>query len=266
MMGDRRSNILRNLTEFFRALIRRRAVQPTGEIDWDTFEQRIGYSIHNTQIFTQALKHRSYLSVRNESRTDSYERLEFLGDAVLNLAVSEFLFNRFPRDEEGDLTKNKALLVNKRVLGRRAEQIGLGEFVLMSEGEEKSGGRNRVSILADILESVLGAILMDGGYEPARRFVVRYVLADVDKILFDEHNHNYKGELLEYTQSHDWGMPSYSLINQTGPEHQKSFMVEVLIKGEVFGTGQGTTKKNAEQQAAKQALTRVKDSGLSVNT
>jgi ribonuclease III len=223
-----------------------------------SFETAIGARIHDPHIFIQALKHRSYLSIGNEDRVRSYERLEFLGDLILNLITGEFLYNLFPNQEEGDLTKSKSLLVNKKILAQQAEILGLGRFILLSEGEEKSGGRLRASILSDVLESVIGAVYLDSGYDAARRFVLRHVLHNVEEILSDDLHFNYKGELLEWSQAQDWGIPVYMVINQEGPEHNKEFTVDVSIKQQVYGNGKGLTKKDAEQQAARQALKKIK--------
>lgn len=223
-----------------------------------SFEKAIKSPIYNPHIFIQALKHRSYLSIVNEERVRSYERLEFLGDLILNLITGEFLYNLYPHQDEGDLTKSKSLLVNKKILAQQAEVLGLGQFILMSEGEEKSGGRLRASILSDVLESVIGAVYIDSGYEASRRFILRHVLHNVDRILSDDLHFNYKGELLEWSQAQDWGIPAYTVVNQEGPEHNKEFTVEVLIKQIVYGSGKGLTKKDAEQQAARQALKKIK--------
>ncbi|KAB2880980.1 ribonuclease III [bacterium] len=223
-----------------------------------SFEKTIESPIYNPHIFIQALKHRSYLSIMNEERVRSYERLEFLGDLILNLITGEFLYNLYPHQDEGDLTKSKSLLVNKKVLAQQAEALGLGQFILMSEGEEKSGGRLRASILSDVLESVIGAVYIDSGYEASRKFILRHVLHNVDRILSDDLHFNYKGELLEWSQAQDRGIPAYTVVNQEGPEHNKEFTVEVLIKQIVYGSGKGLTKKDAEQQAARQALKKIK--------
>ena len=223
-----------------------------------SFEKATGFPIYHPQIFIQALKHRSYLSIGNEERVHSYERLEFLGDLILNLITGEFLYNLFPHQEEGDLTKNKSQLVNKKILAQQADALGLGRFILMSEGEEKSGGRSRASILSDVLESVIAAVYLDGGYEAARRFILRHVLYNVDDILRDELHFNYKGELLEWSQAQELGIPAYTVVNQEGPEHNKEFTVEVSIKQQLYGNGKGLTKKDAEQQAARQALEKIK--------
>lgn len=223
-----------------------------------SFEKAIGSRIYNPHIFIQALKHRSYLSIGNEERVRSYERLEFLGDLILNLITGEFLYNLYPNQDEGDLTKNKSLLVNKKILAQQAETLGLGPFILMSEGEEKSGGRLRASILSDVLESVIGAVYLDSGYEASRKFVLRHVLHNVDEILSDDLHFNYKGELLEWSQAQEWGIPAYAVVNQEGPEHNKEFTVEVSIKQQIYGSGKGLTKKDAEQNAARQALEKIK--------
>lgn len=223
-------------------------------------EKNISYTINNPLLFVQSLKHRSYLNVTNAERITSYERLEFLGDSILNMIVSENLFRQFPDKEEGELTKCKALLVNKKVLAHCAERINLGEFVLLSEGEQRSGGRNRPSILSDVLESLIGAIYLDSGFDHAKAFIQRHVLTDMMQVLNDEMNTNFKGELLEFSQSSEWGMPHYVVISETGPEHSKQFTVEVKIKDQVYGMGKGMTKKDAEQQAAREALKKIKQS------
>jgi ribonuclease-3 len=227
-----------------------------------SFEKTIDVRIYDPHIFIQALKHRSYLSIGNEQRVRSYERLEFLGDLILNLITGEFLYKLYPHQYEGDLTKSKSLLVNKKILAQQAETLGLGRFILMSEGEEKSGGRLRPSILSDVLESVIGAIYLDSGYPASREFVLSHILHNTEEILSDDLNFNYKGELLEWSQAQEWGIPAYNVINQEGPEHNKEFTVEVLIKQQVYGNGKGLTKKDAEQQAARQALKKIKQNQL----
>jgi ribonuclease-3 len=222
------------------------------------FEKQIHTTIHRPELFIQALKHRSYLNVTNEERIASYERLEFLGDLILNLITGEKLFLRYPTQEEGDLTKAKSLLVNKKILAQKAKALGLGRFILISEGEERSGGRSRASILSDVLESVIGAIYLDSGYHQAKVFVLNHILYDMDEILSDDAHANFKGELLEWAQGKEWGIPSYVVVNEVGPEHSKEFTVEVMIKQEVFGAGKGLTKKDAEQHAAREALKKIK--------
>lgn len=220
-------------------------------------ERRVHYRIRNRNLFIQAFKHRSYLHFSEESRVMSYERLEFLGDSILNLIAAEHLYHKFPSNEEGQLTKQKALMVNKKVLSRKARALGLGDLILMSESEDKAGGRNRSSITADVLEAVIGAVFLDRGYIAARNFVTEFIFDDLDAVLADEDGINFKGTLLELAQQSNWGIPVYSVIREVGPEHHKEFTVEVKIKNKVLGTGKGMSKKEAEQKSARIALQKL---------
>lgn len=213
------------------------------------FESIIGYRFNNKVLLKRALSHRS--SVEGDP---SNERLEHLGDAVLGLVVSEFLFNRFPEMNEGELTKLKASLVNEAVLWKVAARFKLGDFVLLSREEEKSGGRNKPSIVADAAEALLGAVYLDGGLEHARRFIERFLLDDFQDLASDSEIYNYKGELLELMQGKGAGVPRYEIISEEGPDHMKIFDVAVSIDGTRYGDGRGSTKKEAEQKAAKMTL------------
>jgi ribonuclease-3 len=215
----------------------------------DSFETTIGYRFQKRELLKTALSHRS--SVENGS---SNERLEYLGDAVLGLVVSEFLFGEFPDLDEGDLTKMKASLVNEAVLSKVAGEFGLGDFIFLSSEEEKSGGRQKPSIVADAAEAVLGAVYLDGGLPAARRIVQRFFLTDYENLLNDESSFNYKGELLEKIQGVGKGLPRYEIMKEIGPDHEKQFVISVSINGETLGQGEGSTKKEAEQKAARMAL------------
>jgi ribonuclease-3 len=217
----------------------------------------IGYRFVNQSLLIQALKHRSYLPFTNEQRVDSNERLELLGDAVLGLVVTEHLYRRYPKKEEGDLTTMKSLMVSRKILAHSARRIGLGDFVLLSQAEERSGGRNRTSILADVFESLVGAIYLDGGLASARAFVHRHLLSRMDDIVGQEQHRNYKSLLLEYAQARNLGAPVYIVVAEHGPDHDKTFTVEVQIQDETVGIGTGNSKKKAEQQAAKSALDKL---------
>ncbi len=204
-----------------------------------------------------ALTHRSYLSVTGQGPRESNERLEFLGDSVLGLVTSEALYRRHPDEHEGQLTKTKSLLVSKAILSRRALKMGLGRFVLMSHSEVESGGRQRLSILADAFESVLGAIYLDQGFEVSRQFIHTHLLSESDAIVADKRHTNYKSHLQEYVQSTFRTHPVYRIRSEYGPDHSKHFMVEVMIGKRTLGDGRGHNKKEAEQAAARDALEKV---------
>ena len=188
---------------------------------------------------------------------ESNERLEVLGDSVLGLVTSEFLYRQHPDEHEGQLTKTKSLLVSKAILSRRALAMGLGRFVLMSHSEVESGGRQRLSILADAFEAVIGAVYLDQGFEAARGFIHRWLLKDTQSIAADERHANYKSHLQEYVQSTFHTHPVYRIRSEYGPDHSKHFMVDVLVGKRPLGSGRGRNKKEAEQAAARDALEQV---------
>ena len=204
-----------------------------------------------------ALTHRSYLSVTGQGPRESNERLEFLGDSVLGLVTSAALYRRHPDEHEGQLTKTKSLLVSKAILSRRALKMGLGRFVLMSHSEVESGGRQRLSILADAFESVLGAIYLDQGFEVSRQFIHTHLLSESDAIVADKRHTNYKSHLQEYVQSTFRTHPVYRIRSENGPDHSKHFRVEVMVGKRTLGEGRGHNKKEAEQAAARDALEKV---------
>ncbi len=205
----------------------------------------------------QALTHRSFLG-HEAGRNDSNERLEFLGDAVLDLIVTEALYRLYPQRSEGELTKARASIVSRDSLAREAKKLGLGQFLFLGKGEEKSGGRNRKSILSDVYEAILGAIFLDGGLHQVRHFLSRNLLRDVDGRINRKFDDNYKSRLLEYVQARGREGPKYRVFAERGPEHRKEFAVEVRINGKVMGKGKGYTKRKAEQEAARQAIKTLK--------
>ena len=218
-------------------------------------EKLLGYHFKNKDLLVKALKHRSYVYAEEGSdRIESNERLEFLGDAVLELLVTDYLFRRFEDKGEGDLTQMKSQLVSRNALARQADRLGVGTFVLLSEDEREANGGQRPSILCDALESLIGAIYLDGGLEAARSFVQRVVLTDFDRIVQQDANFNFKSKLLEYSQGMGNGHPRYLVHSEKGPDHDKIFSVEVCITGQCMGRGQGRSKKEAQQMAAKDAL------------
>jgi ribonuclease-3 len=220
-------------------------------------EKRIGYRFRNRELAESALKHRSIIFETGETREETNERLEFLGDAVLDLLAAEQLYEEHPHAREGDLTRMKSLAVSGRQLAGRARKLGLGQFLQISEGEDRSGGRNRGSILEDALEALIGAIYLDGGLPAARRFVQRHVVDPIPEggDLVDRER-NFKSVLLEDAQSRGLGHPLYKVLSEEGPDHDKTFTVEVQVGGESAGVGLGRSKKQAEQAAAEEAAHR----------
>jgi ribonuclease-3 len=202
----------------------------------EELQVKLQYTFSNPDLLIQALKHRSYVYAAEENSITSNERLEFLGDAVLDLIVTEYLYQKFPKKREGELTQIKSLLVSKVVLAERSNNFGLGEFLLLSKEETQAGGRKRTSIIGDAFEALLGAIYLDGGLLVAQ---------------------NFKSVLLEHTQSEGKGHPRYLVNAEEGPDHRKMFSVEVLIGGISQGVGQGRSKKEAQQMAARDALEKM---------
>jgi ribonuclease-3 len=220
----------------------------------DDFSRQFRITFERQDLLRLALTHRSYLSVTGQSARESNERLEFLGDSVLGLVTSEFLYREHPSEHEGQLTKTKSLLVSKAILSRRALAMGLGKYVLMSRSESDSGGRQRLSILADAFEAVIGAIYLDLGFDASRQFIMQWLLSDSREIVADKRHTNYKSHLQEFVQSTYRTHPVYRIRSEVGPDHSKQFNVEVLVGRRVLGTGRGRNKKDAEQAAARNAL------------
>lgn len=222
-------------------------------------EERIGYRFHNLALLKQALTHSSFTNEQKINKAKNYERLEFLGDAVLELVTSEFLFREHPDVPEGELTKMRASMVCEPSLAFCARDLELGKFMLLGRGEESTGGRNRDSITSDAMEAVIGAVYMDGGMQYARDFIYRFILSDLeDKRLF----YDSKTTLQELVQGSSREELHYELVEERGPEHDKVFVVDVYVGREKIGSGSGRTKKAAEQQAAYEALRRMKNKGL----
>lgn len=217
------------------------------------FEKKLGYTFKNPNLLLNALTHSSYA---NETRngTTSNERLEFLGDSVLSVIVSDYLFKEFSKIPEGELTKLRASLVCEKSLCGFSRELDLGKFLKLGKGEDKGGGRERDSILADAFEAVLAAIYLDGGIEEARKLVMRFILPELEQT-DDEVFKDYKTALQEIIQRNPEESVSYILTGESGPDHDKIFEVKVLLNSNVIGEGKGKSKKRAEQMAAKQALT-----------
>jgi ribonuclease-3 len=220
-------------------------------------ERKLGYRFSRPELLERALTHRSYVHSQENEGLRANERLEFLGDSVLGMVTSQFLFERFPDKSEGDLTKLKSTLVSEVNLSRTAKSISLGRFLNLSEEEERSGGRERNSIVSDAYEAVIGAVFLDGGLAPAQKMIKNQILKRYSEIARDQTLHNYKGELLEYMQALSLGLPRYEVLEERGPDHQKRFTIAVSFKGKRIGQGMGHNKKEAEQKAARMALENI---------
>ena len=215
-------------------------------------ETAIGYRFKNITLLQNALAHSSYANERWHDSLKSNERLEFLGDSVLGMVVAEYLYRNFPDRPEGELTRMRADMVCENALAAIAGQIGLGEHLLLGHGEEQTGGRTRNSILADAVESVIAACFLDGGMEAARGFIDRFVLTDVPVRTL--RNADYKTALQELVQQKKNQVLTYKMTGESGPDHDKHFEVAVLLNGNTVGTGCGSSKKRAEQDAARAAM------------
>ncbi len=222
-------------------------------------EKKINYQFKDKSLILKAFKHRSYLNLTHENSIESNERLEFLGDAVLDLIIADHLYQAFPEENEGKLSKKRSVLVSRPVLAQISEEIGLGEYLLLDKGEEKTGGRKRLNNLANLFESVLGAIYLDGGISAARKFVKQFVINNSERLLKVKRYHNYKSALLEKSQSKGWGNPVYQIVHESGPDHNKQFVVRVNVNKRWIAKGVGSSKKQAEQLAARNALKKLEN-------
>jgi ribonuclease-3 len=216
-------------------------------------EVRIAYKFRNTLLLAEALTHPSLGFETKQPHFDN-QRLEFLGDAVLQLIFTEHLFQLFPGSPEGQLTKLRARLVSRDGLKDRAGEIGLGAFIMMGRGEEATGGRKRASILANTFEALIGAMYLDGGFEVARVFVLRESAQVLQELLKDPDDANPKGELQELLQAISPRSPTYEIVTESGPDHLRAFEAKVCWEGLELGRGQGKSKKQAEAEAARTAL------------
>lgn len=216
-----------------------------------SLQEGIGYSFQNEEMLEQAISHSSYVNEKQINKGESYERTEFLGDAVLEFIVSKYLFKQYPDKNEGDLTKLRASLVCEATLSTLAREMKFGEYVFLSKGEESTGGRNRNSILCDLFEAVLGAIYIDGGMKEAEKFVERFLLKDIEhqSLFYDA-----KTSLQEIAVKGGYGEIRYELVKEDGPAHEKTYEAQVLIDEKVFASGTGQSKKAAEQTAAYEAI------------
>ncbi len=218
-----------------------------------SFESKIGYIFKDKSLLSLALTHTSYANEAKRNKNHN-ERLEFLGDSVLSIIVSEYLYTNFSDMPEGELSKTRAALVCEKSLAGFAREIDLGDYLLLGRGEAANGGKERDSILSDAFEAVIAAMYLDGGIEPAKKFVLDFISKNVDKDNFSSPFVDYKTELQEIIQQNKEEKVEYVVVDESGPAHDKRFVVEVHLNSNVIGRGTGKSKKHAEQLAAKEAL------------
>ena len=227
--------------------------------EFESLQAGIGYRFRDRGLLEHAMTHTSRANEDASGGVLDNESLEFLGDAVLGFVIADLLFREFPDFDEGEKSKTKAALVSTTTLARQAERLRLGDHLLLGRGEEKTGGRRKQALLADGYEALIAAVYVDGGIEQARAFITREFAALIDDVR--QHGvsgQDYKSALQEYLQSHDRGLPDYRLAGTLGPDHRKLFQVEVLIGGEALAEASGSSKKEAEQEAARLALEKLR--------
>jgi ribonuclease-3 len=222
--------------------------------NFSSFAKQLGLSFNNLDLLIEALTHRSYLNEHREYAGSHNERLEFLGDAVLELAVTDFLFKKFPATPEGELTSYRAALVNTVSLSATAQALGVNDFLLLSKGESKDTGRAREVIRADALEAIIGAIYLDSGYANAEAFIAKNLYHKIDEVISKRSYQDAKSRFQEIAQEKKGTTPAYETLSEVGPDHNKRFTVGVFIADEEIARGEGQSKQEAEQSAAQAAL------------
>lgn len=220
----------------------------------ENLQKNLSYSFKNADLLKEAITHKSFVNENPDLRLKDNERFEFLGDAVLDLSISTFLIEKFPYFQEGELSRFKSMIVSESSLSRIAARLNLGQYLLLGKGEEQTGGRKKESLLANALEAVIAAIYLDGGLLAADEFIRMSFTEDIMMIAREGITLDYKTDLQEYCQAKGLSLPVYRVLRESGPDHRKTFEIELLINGEVFGTGVGRSKKDAEQKAAREAL------------
>ena len=226
--------------------------------NFSELEEIIGYKFNDKELLKTALTHTSYSNENRGKKHKHNERLEFLGDSVLGLVVSRYIYENYPNLPEGKLTRIRAAVVCERSLWECASNIELGRFIILGHGEEISGGRNRMSILADAYEALIAAIYLDSGYDTVREWVLSQVHDSIIRTVGGNYFKDYKTELQEYVQAAGNEKIEYRVVAENGPDHKKNFVIEVTLDGKVYGFGEGNSKKKAEQSAAQRALSALR--------
>jgi ribonuclease-3 len=228
------------------------------DLNADGLQKRLEYRFKDVGILKQALTHKSYANENRSAGVAHNERLEFLGDTVLEFVISDHIMKVCPDSSEGRLSKMRAVSVSESNLSRIARRLGIGEYLLLGRGEEQTGGREKNSLLANCTEAVFAAVYLDGGIEQARDLILRLFSDDVEKLAVDSVSHDSKTDLQELCQSSFGELPVYNIISESGPDHQKEFEVEITASGRLLARGTGKSKKDAEQKAATLALEGLK--------
>lgn len=237
---------------FLRTLPTNATVDSERKKELHLFEGHAGLRFRKLELLNQAFSHRSHANEAGGS-VENNERLEFLGDSVLGLVVAEYLYEALPDKPEGELARIKSFVVSEESLAGIARTIRVDNFILIGKGEEHSGGRRKKAILADALEAVIGAYFLDSGFKAAKKFILRHIVPEIEKVLEDRHRKDYKTLLQELVQKQFRTYPQYNLVKKTGPDHDKTFWIEVVVDGTRYGPGEGKNKKEAEQAAARTA-------------
>lgn len=227
--------------------------------DFEVLSKKIGYRFKNPELLVQAFSHSSYVNEQNNPEFKDNERLEFLGDAVLDLAISHILMGRFKDASEGELSKFRAMVVDESGLFHVALTLGLGRYLLLGKGEEQSRGREKPSILADTTESVIGAVYLDGGFDKALKMIRRTFADLLEKVGTYELHSDFKSLLQEFTQQTRKTLPRYQIVEESGQAHKKTFKIALILKGKKISEGEGSSKKEAEQNAAREAFFCLKE-------
>ncbi|MDC7231798.1 MAG: ribonuclease III [Spirochaetales bacterium] len=221
-----------------------------------SFERKAGLRFRRHDLLNLAFCHRSYTN-EHQDQNDNNEKLEFLGDSILGLVVSDYLFNNLPDKAEGDLARIKSFVVSEESLSELALPLDVDKYLLIGKGEENSGGRHKKAILADAMEAIFGAYYLDTGFRETARFILTLMIPQINKVLENKHKRDFKTLLQEYCQKNFKSYPKYSVVKNSGPDHNKTFWVEVTVNDASYGPGEGKNKKEAEQKAAEQAFLRL---------
>lgn len=227
-------------------------------INFDSLLSNVGYTFNNKNLLYEAFTHRSYSNENIDFVGKNNERLEFLGDSVMDLITSEYLYSIYPEDKEGELSKFKSQIISEAVFASIARDLNLGDYLFLSKGEIQSGGRNRNSLLGDVFEAFMGAIFVDSNYEKTKEIALKLLIPKIKKIETIDGVYDYKTNLQELTQLKYKVIPLYEIVNESGPDHDKNFEAIVKVGDVIFGRGYAKSKKNAEKKAAYEAIKKIK--------